>query len=322
MVAHARSILVLVAVIMAGGLMTAQSYRQTEEKNAKGPVITGQLMLKMAAAEEAAIRKVIDQFTKAYNKGDVEGVLAAWTDDAEFVSESGKAYRGKDAVRVLLTKSITANKGAKQSVRVESVRFLRPDVAMENGSVTLTLPDGAEESGKYEAVWVKVDGNWLINRVRDLVEASEDEKPAAVTQLKPLGWMVGDWTDKDGRGDVTLSCKWGPGQTFLLMEFLVKQADGKQLTISSRVGYDAANNTLRSWVFDSMGGFGGGVWTREGNSWNSTSSGTHPDGRGAGSQDTWQYVNENEFTWSAKNREVDQVPMPDLRITFVKKNSR
>jgi hypothetical protein len=190
--------------------------------------------------------------------------LAAWTDDAEFVSESGKPIAAKTPLSRVVDQVDHGQQGGEAS-RFASNRFvsLRPDVAMENGSVTLTLPDGAEESGKYEAVWVKVDGNWLINRVRDLVEASEDEKPAAVTQLKPLGWMVGDWTDKDGRGDVTLSCKWGPGQTFLLMEFLVKQADGKQLTISSRVGYDAANNTLRSWVFDSMGGFGGGVWTRK-----------------------------------------------------------
>jgi uncharacterized protein (TIGR02246 family) len=309
------------AVVLIGGLMTAHAYRQPEEKPKKGPEITGRLTPAMAATEEAAIRKVIDAFSAAYNRRDLEGVLAVWMDDAEFVADTGKAYRGKETIRILLKRSLANNQGAKQAVRVQSIRFLKPDVALETGVVTLTSKDGASEDGKYECVWMKLDGKWLINRVRDLTEAVEGEEPAAVGELKPLAWMVGEWTVKDGKGDVKLNCKWGPGQTYLVLEFLIKREDGKDLTISQRIGYDAANESVRSWVFDSGGGFGGGFWTREGNTWHVASEGTHPDGRAASSQDTWKFSNDGEFTYSSTNREVDEAPLPDINVTFVKKKA-
>jgi len=305
---------------LIGGLMTAHAYRQPEEKPKKGPGITGRLTRAMAATEEAAIRKVIDAFSTAYNKQDIDGVMAAWMEDAEFVAENGKSYRGKEQIRILLKRSLTSNKESKQSVRVQSIRFFRPDVALETGAVTLTHKDGSSEDGKYECVWMKIDGKWLINRVRDLPDTAEGDEPAAVTHLKPLAWLVGEWADKDAKGDVRLSCKWGPGQTYLVMEIAVKREDGKELTISQRVGYDAANESVRSWIFDSGGGFGGGYWTREGNAWRVASEGTFPDGASS-SQDTWKYTNDGEFTYSSKNREVDEAPLPDLTVTFVKKKA-
>jgi uncharacterized protein (TIGR02246 family) len=309
------------AVVLIGGLMTAHAYRQPEEKPKKATEITGRLTPTMAAAEEAAIRKMIDAFSTAYNKQDLDGVMAVWTEDAEFVADTGKAYRGKETIRILLKRSLANNKDSKQSVRVQSLRFFRPDVALETGVVTLTQKDGSSEDGKYEAVWMKIDGKWLINRVRDLADAPEGEEPPAVSQLKPLAWLAGEWTDKDAKGDVTLSCKWGPGQTYLVMEFHVKREDGKHLTISQRVGYDAANESVRSWVFDSGGGFGGGYWTRDGNTWTVASGGTYPDGRASSSEDTWKFTNDGEFTYSSKNREVEDAPLPDLTVTFVKKKA-
>jgi uncharacterized protein (TIGR02246 family) len=322
-----RFLLLAVALLVVTGLWTAQATRFPDDppKKApdKAPDISGRLSPEKAATEREAINKRIAAFSAAYNKANLDGLLALWTDDCEFVADTGKTYRGKEALRVLLKRSLENNKGAKQNVRVLALRFVKPDIALETGEVTVTTAAGSAETGKYEAVWVKLGDEWYLNRVRDLVENGEaTDAPEAVAQLKPLAWLVGEWTDKDGKGDVTLSCKWGLDMTFLLLEYTVKRADGKTLSISQRIGFDAANGTLRSWVFDSAGGFGGGVWTREGNSWVSETGGTYPDGRGTSSLDTLKYVSDSEFTWSSKNREVDEVPLPDLSVTFVKKPSR
>ena len=322
-----RILFLAVSLLVVGGVWTAQATRFTQDTppgdKGKVPDISGRLTPEKANAERDAINKRIQAFSAAYNKGDLNGLLTLWSDDCEFVSDTGKTYRGKEAIRVLLKRSLDNNKGAKQTIRVQSLRFVKSDIALETGEVTLTSADGSSETGKYESVWMKLDDQWYLNRVRDLVENSEPSQvPEAVTQLKPLAWLVGEWTDKDGKGDVTLVCKWGPDMTFLLLDFAVKRPDGKLLTVSQRIGFDAANGNLRSWVFDSAGGFGGGTWTREGNRWVVESGGTYPDGRGTSSLDTWKYVNESEFSWSSTNREVDEAPLPDLSVTFVKKASR
>jgi uncharacterized protein (TIGR02246 family) len=322
------------ATLLLVGLVVLHDYRprveaRPQDKSAgddpvkKDPTRkTARLSPEAARAEEKAIRKVLDSFTAAYNKGDLDGLMKHWTDDAEFASESGKIYRGKAQVRVLLKKSLADNKGAKESIRTKSIRFVKPDVAIEEAEVTVTSPEGAEETGPYEAVWVKLDGRWYMSRVRDLPESNEEGRPIAYHKLKPLAWMVGEWTDKEGNGDVALKCRWGPGQTFLLQEYPIKNSDGKMSYVWLRIGWDAEAEQLRSWVFDSSGGFGEGHWTREGNDWLVPSEGQYPDGRKATSDNRWKYINDETTTWTSTNRQADGQPLPDMTITFVKKKAK
>jgi uncharacterized protein (TIGR02246 family) len=319
------------ATVLLTGLVAARGYRSRIEAHqkeeparagaAKGDPTKGQgrLSPEAARAEEKAIRKVIDSFSAAYNKGDLEGLLACWTEDAQFISESGKVYRGKAQVGVLLKKSLASNKGAKQSIQTRSIRFVKPDVAIEEGLVNLTSRDGAVDSGPFETVWVKLDGRWSISQVRDLPETAEEDRPIAYQKLKALGWMVGEWVDKDSKGEVAMTCRWGPGQTFLLQEYPIKQSDGKPGFVWLRIGWDAAAGQIRSWVFDSTGGFGEGHWTRQGNTWLVPSEGQFPDGRRASSDNSWKYINDETTIWTATNRQAEGQPLPDMTITFLKK---
>jgi uncharacterized protein (TIGR02246 family) len=313
---------VLMAVVVLGGLGAAFAFRQKadDEKPAKkAPPKAGRLTPEKAKAEEEAIRKAEKEFTAAYNKGDLDALMALWVEDAEFISEAGKAHRGKEQVRVLLKKSLASNKGMTQKARIESLRFIRPDVAIEIGEVTLKNKDGSSTTGPFETMWVKLEGKWYISRIRDLPDAPAEDGPLAVTKLKPLAWLVGEWVDKDGKGDVTVSCKWGPNMTFLLQEFRVKQEGGKTLTVTQRIGYDAADDRVRSWVFDSAGGFADSYWERRGNTWVTDCNGTFPDGRQTTSTNQWKFINDDSFSWSSKDREVDEQPLPDINVTFIRK---
>ena len=57
-------------------------------------------------------------------------------------SENGKVTRGKDALAVVLKKGLEENKGSKISSKINSLRLLRPDVAMEDGTLEFAAPDG------------------------------------------------------------------------------------------------------------------------------------------------------------------------------------
>lgn len=269
-------------------------------------------------ADEKVLRDSVARLEAAFNKGDLDALLSYWTDDAEFISEAGQTHRGKDALRALLKKGLETYKGHKQTIKISSIRFIRPDVAIEEGVVTMTAPDGTPDAGRYEALWLKQASKWLIARMRDLPGDQEEQAPAHA-HLKPLSWLIGEWVDKEATGKVRLSCRWAPEQTFIVQEYIIQQGDGKELKVTQWVGYDAANDQLRSWMFDSTGGSSGGLWTREGNAWTSPTEGVLADGQVATAVMRVQYQQQDAFLFTSKDRQVEGQPLPDLSIAFVRK---
>lgn len=268
--------------------------------------------------EEQTIRKTAQKLCDAFNKADLDALTNGWTEDAEYTNETGKTYRGRPVVRTILKKSLDAFKGSKQSIQIRAIRFIKADVASEEGTVVMTSPEGVVNTGRYVALWVKQGDKWLLNSVRDLPESADANLPAAASKLKPLAWMIGEWDDKEGKGEVHMSCKWGPNQTFLIQHFCCKHSNGKELTAIQRIGWDAHNQRIRSWVFDSSGGFGEGFWVREGNAWELQCEGVFPDGRVVTSVNRWKYIDDKTAEWSSRDREANEEPLPDMTVTFVR----
>jgi uncharacterized protein (TIGR02246 family) len=316
----------LAAALLAGGVAwrAGAEIRQGADKKATREVDQTEKPRPSGRAgksDEAAIRKQALAFSDAYNKGDLKALTALWTADAEFIREDGKVISGRAAIRDALEEGIKALKGHKQRLQIRSIRFVRPDVAMEEGSAVMRAPDGSMQSGPYLAVWVKQNGNWLLASVRDLPSSDEveEDRAASYPRLRPLAWLIGEWTSR--KGDVSLSCKWGPNQSFLVQEFTVKQADGKVLSVSQRIGWDGPREEIRSWIFDSQGGHSVGEWQRDGNTWTVATEGALPDGRTGTSTSIYKFLNEDSFTWSSRDREVDEQPLPDVEVTFIRKKT-
>ncbi len=322
-IAAALLTIMAVAGLALSGMFRAGAYPDERGDNSKSSTVKPKAALKETPfsrrAEERAIRKTCQDYTEAFNKGDLDALVGFWTEDAEYIPETGAVQQGRAAIRRLLKKALAEHKGSKQSVKVRSLRFIKPDVALEEGTVFMTSPEGNVEPGRYSAVWVKLGGKWQISCVRDLPEGTEEEQSTAYTKLKPLAWMVGEWEEKGSKGEVRMTCRWAPNQTFLIQEFSIKHADGTQLSARQRIGWDANSQGLRSWLFDSSGGFGGGFWTRHGNNWQIDCEGVFPDGKVSTSVHLWKYVDDNTVEWSATDREADELPLPDLNVTFVRK---
>jgi hypothetical protein len=85
------------------------------------------------------------------------------------------------------------------------------------------------------------------------------------------------------------------------------------------VAWDPSSERIRSWVFDSDGGFGEGLWSREENRWVIKAHSTLADGKKGTAVQIITKLDDNSFTWESIGREVDGELLPNVEpITIVR----
>jgi uncharacterized protein (TIGR02246 family) len=270
-------------------------------------------------SDEQALRATCEGYVKAVNSGDVAAIVKYWAPDADYVNDNGETFKGRAALTKLFSGSLPSFKGKKFSFETKSLRMIAPGVAVEDGvgSVTGEDTDESQPVTRYTAVWVRSGDGWLISSVRDLGDVPGEEKNAA--PLKQLDWMVGDWQSDNSQAQVEMSCNWALENKWMKQKYEVKAKDGESFTVVTLIGWDPADGQIRSWFFDSRGGFGEGVWARDGNSWKITASGIVSDGRRGSSTNIWKYVDNNTAEWQSKDRQLEGLPMPETDVKFVRK---
>jgi uncharacterized protein (TIGR02246 family) len=269
------------------------------------------------SADEKAIRQAVAEYAKVYRKADADALLAFWDDDAEFIDEDGKIIKGRQAIGDLLRKNQSELKDSHIELHLKSVRFITPDVALADANALVRNSDGTTDNGPFTAVLIKKGDRWLFSSVRDLPEPSDDEPSSPYERLKQLEWMIGEWDDTNLDAEVHLSCRWADNKSFILQQYTVKQKD-KSFTLGQRIGWDPVRDQIRSWFFDSLGGFGEGAWTRDGNEWIVETAGVVPAGETGTSRNVWRFVDDSNFVWQAKEREVDGRPLADVEVKFAR----
>ena len=241
-----------------------------------------------------------------------------WADGSEFVSEEGAVVRGKEAVANQFRTGLAANQGRTIQVKVDSIRLLKPDVAVLDGVADMTNPDGTNDKGPFTSTWAKFGDRWLVLSVRDLPTDEGDAPNPSAAELRSLDWLVGDWIHQDNDTVVTLSCKKTQKQTFLRIDQVVKVKGVETLSLAQVIGWDPLEQKFRSWVFDSAGGFGNGVWERRGNAWVVGAEGVRTDGRRASGANQWRFIDDNTFEWTANDRQIGGEPQPDLHARYTR----
>ncbi len=264
--------------------------------------------------DEAAIRKTVDAYAATLKTGDLKGILAHWTPDADFTDEEGNEIKGHEALRKRFAEGIDELKAGKSEIKIKSVRFLTPDVATLDGFVEFTPQNGTVQSNKFSAVMTKKDGRWLIASARDLAEMSGEAGGRAV---KALDWITGEWTAEDRGTTIKLTVKPELDGKFALMRYDIK-GPKDSMSVLQLVGWDPIEGAIRSWAFDSRGGFGEGAWEREAAVWTSNNVGVLPSGQTGTSVNTIQVLNPNSFVWKSTAREVEGQPIPDHEIKFTR----
>ena len=177
------------------------------------------------SADEKAIRQSVADYVEAFNKHDKKKLAAFWSPEAVYLNRiTGEQVVGRDAIAEQFAAMFKDAPEAKLTAKTESVQFVSPNVAVERGMSTVTLPKEEPDEIPYSAVYVKRDGKWLLDRVTD--EAKKEEKPSHYEQLKSLEWMVGSWVDQDEHVDIETECSWAKNRNFITRSFTVS-VDGR-----------------------------------------------------------------------------------------------
>jgi uncharacterized protein (TIGR02246 family) len=83
-----------------------------------------------SAAEEQAVRAVIEEFNKTRRARDAKGFASLYAEDAEFVAPDGHVLRGREHILKHFERLFPQMTAADDRDRViRNVRFVRPDVA-------------------------------------------------------------------------------------------------------------------------------------------------------------------------------------------------
>ena len=270
-----------------------------------------------ASADEAAVRKAIASYVEAFNRADAKAVAEHWTPGGEFVTPGGKSLKGRAALQKEFEAYFAETKNAKVDVTSAQIRVLSPGVAVEEGTARVLVPGNEPHETNYVAVHVKSSDGWKMDSVRE----QDSVKPRShYEQLKVLEWMVGDWADDSDGASVETSCQWTKNRNFLTRAFKVNVQGRIELEGTQVIGWDPTAKTIRSWVFDSEGGFGVGVWSQNGSQWTVRTLQVMADGQRASSINLLNQVDKNTFTFRSVSREVAGQLQPNVdEIKVVRK---
>lgn len=266
--------------------------------------------------DEQAIRKAVTAFVELYNAHNTDGLAALFAADARMTLRDGTEFNSRDQIKQAFVQAFTDTPKCAVSVSVDSFRFLTPDVAVEEGSTSL-FPDGETlvANSRYTVVHVKKDGKWLMQSVRTV----EEESISAYGELQPLEWLIGDWIDEGHNEDVETTFRWDDNKSFLLEEFRVIRGGEVVMKGTQRIGWDPQAKQIRSWTFDSAGGFGEATWTQVEDRWVVKAKAVTADGTSASATRTLTRAAPERVIWTATERLAGSEQLPDLAVTMVRR---
>lgn len=262
------------------------------------------------AADEAAIRESVASYVAAFNAQDAPALAAHWSDHGIYQNPlSGVEVSGRKAIEEEFAAVLKELKGAKLSVNVASIDFVSPSVAVERGTAEVVGAQSSPEATEYSAVHVKQGDKWLLDRVTEKEAITVNSH---YEQLKPLEWLIGTWVDEDDEARVETSCEWAKNQNFLTRTFTIDLPNEPRLSGVQIIGWDPSEGKIRSWTFDSDGGFAEGTWINKDKSWMVETAAVLPDGRKSSSINITKLLDDDTVSWQISGRDVDGEILPNL----------
>jgi uncharacterized protein (TIGR02246 family) len=125
------------------------------------------------AADQKAIRAVVQEFLDARDANDPKRVAAVLTADADQQQTSGERRVGRDAV-VKGSLSTQQSTGGKRTIALESIRFIAADAALADGRYdSVGRADGSDLHMLTSIVLRREGGVWKIAAIRNMRPSGE-----------------------------------------------------------------------------------------------------------------------------------------------------
>jgi uncharacterized protein (TIGR02246 family) len=290
----------LTLVFLGVGFMAAQN------KAPKGPD---------READKQAIDKLIKASVQAFNDRDAAAIAANWTAEGEYIRNDGQPVRGRADVQKGYAEFFKTLKGKPTvEVQTDNLRFMSADTALSEVTLRLKNEQGQLIASSWRnTLLVREDGQWKVALVQEW-----DRDNSFDDSLKDLEWLIGTWRMDTKDQNVTTTYEWDESKAFIRGKYIVKQGD-KVIESGMQVfGKDNAEGGIRSWVFQSDGGFGDGLWTRDGKTWKVDFGGVTSAGKRLSATVIYTRVNADTFTWQSVEQTVDGQAIADtkpIRVT-------
>ena len=271
------------------------------------------------ADDKKAIEKAGQSYVKAFAEGNAKEVAKHFTENGEFFNANGQHVKGRAAIEKEFARHFTMNPGQKLKPTRESIRFIRPDVAIVRGvSEVEPAPAGPAPKCTYSALLVKEGNRWLMDSVYENIKFVDSHHD----KLADLGWLVGHWSyggisPQIESADVTFS--WSVNKNYLVRRHVIKMTHDETRSGTQRIGWDPIAEAICSWLFNSDGSFAKAIWVKDGDSWVIQSRGFVHNGRQTSSTDIITPIDDNTFTFESINRTLGGQPEPNLGPIEIKR---
>ena len=259
--------------------------------------------------QDAAIHELLGKLADGFCRADTKAVAALWTADADFLAADGTRIRGREAIERAFAEMMAA--GPKRTVKfdVVEIRRIGKDVALVDAVVRTTPPRSPDRIPSVTFTLLQDGSQWLLASADETI----DVVPAPAAHLQVLAWLVGQWaSEKTAAGHTMKSaCDWTANHSFLIRKFVSAGKDGQTLAGTEVIGWDPRNGRIRSWFFDSNGGFGENIWLPDGKRWIVQHTGTAADGGYAAATYIVTPVDAETFSVQSRDHTVNGEREPD-----------
>lgn len=263
-----------------------------------------------------AVIKSIHSFAAAFNAGNAKKLADHFAEDGEYIDDSDTLFKGRENIEAEFAAFFKAIPGSELTIDVNDIRFVGNAMAIEEGTAAVTQgTSGSVTVSRYIVVHVRSKNRWQIASARDL-----DSEPASNhDRLKPLEWLIGDWVDQSDKSTVESSISWSEDGNYIISNFHVNVAGVRSMSGTQRIGWDPQKQQIRSWVFDSHGGFGSGLWTETDHGWVVKATAVLPDGSNGSGTSTYAKTGKDSFRLTLSQRIVAGNPQQNVSIDVVRR---
>lgn len=259
--------------------------------------------------DESTIERISDDYVKAFNERDTSKLSRLMTDDVVFIDlNHGELIEGKEELANYFQRKFEEDVPSLE-ITINSVTFNDPEHARAKGDAVVSYTTKPPEQKAFYADFVKIDQGWLLEKI---TEINLSQELSQLEHLNKLDWLIGNWIDSDDDVSLVLSYEWDKSKNFLIQHFTMQILDHKQIEGVQIIGWDPSNERIRSWIFDSDGGFGEGVWSEDGNDWYVKVSFTMANGQKASATHVYTNVDENTYSFASENRAIDGSLLPNI----------
>ncbi len=258
----------------------------------------------------------VRSFNEAFNAGNAEQLAAHFSVDGEYIADDGTLFKGREDIAAEFAAFFKMFPKSQLSVAVSDIRLIGSTLAIEEGTAEVIRGmDGGVTISRYVVTHVREQDVWKIASPRDL-----DAQPVSNhDRLKALEWLVCDWIDESRTSTVATSVRWSDDGNYLLTRFELRIDGLRIMNGTQRIGWDPQKQQIRSWVFDSEGGFGTGYWTATETGWIVKSDFVLPDGGPGSVTSAYERTGKDAFRLTFRDRLAKGDSLPDQTVVVVRK---